>query len=200
MDAISADFEDAAASPQATQSTGASATMPVQTATPAPTMTPEVSATPLPTPVPTLTPAPTSVQIGYDAVILQYDVSGITEDEAYQMFGQPISRDLVEYPDSTDVFLTYDTFILKFYNEDDTTTNCYEVQIISTPCPIDVFGLEIGMGTADVEAEMAGSPFELDYQEEDGSYWVYSNLMTGQNIFVDFIDGTVIDFSVFYSP
>jgi hypothetical protein len=165
---------------------------PAQTPLPAPTDMPAQAQSPAPTPAP-------FAGVDFNSIVVGYEGPGITEDMAYRMFGQPLNREPVDYPDSVSIFLTYDSFVLKFPTEGEAAA-CYEVEITKAPCPISVFGLEVGMDMAQVEVIMANTPFETDYQDPDEAYWTYTNLSTGQMIFIDFSNRIVTDYSVFYAP
>ena len=154
-----------------------------------------------PEPIETPTATEDAMLLDYSWIIGYYDVPGITEEEAYEYLGDPQYRETIDTPDAVEIYLNYGSFILKFLSYDgETSGTCFEVQIISTPCPIEVYGLEIEMDSSAVDSTLAGSPFELTYEDPDGSYWVFSDPSAGHELFINFADGSVWDYAIFYSP
>ena len=190
--------KEEALTPQITES---ETPLPSQTASAAaPAVSPSAQPSVVPSPSPSVVPpapepspsAPsTAVSIDFTNIIGKTGAAAITEDQAIQMFGQPLSRekgvdDADEYVD-----LKYDSFILEFSLVNGKTTNCISVEVTANPAPIAMCGLAIGMSAADSDAIMKAANFAVSYDPKDGTLLDYKNASTGQEIEVDYNNGVV---------
>ena len=148
----------------------------------------------IPTEAPVFSSEPVPDTVDYSAIIGDKNTPGITEEQATELFGNPITHNVENFPDgSASLFLAYDTFTLKYFIENGNTTYCREIEITKTPSRISVYGLSMGMGADDVDAILASSPFEINYKDPDGSYCVFDDKLSGCQISIYFADGIVDD-------
>jgi hypothetical protein len=156
------------------------------------------SATPAPyeTLKPTTTPAqpaPSAATVLFSDIIGQTGVAAITEDQAIQMFGQPLSRELGQ--DDADYFmdLKYNSFTLTFTVINGITTTCEGISVFANPCLIGMCDLAIGMNVDNVKTKMTAAQFVVEsaYNPEYGAYEYYKNAFTGHEIAIEYVDGIV---------
>ena len=111
-------YEDVSAQTELTQATaadggGETAETPQETAAPSIGVTTETpQRTEMAAPPPD---EPTGYITGYENIIAQFNVPGITQQEAYVLFGEPQFEGTVEYVDETYLELIYDGFICVFF-------------------------------------------------------------------------------------
>lgn len=165
-----------------------------------PTDTPKKTLKPLPTQKPEITPQQLPGYSYFD-IIYRFEFEGLTEKEVIQIFGEPNSTDEEWYGDMVYTRLFYDTFYLEFpQDEDGDISNCQGIYVFDTPSPVWPYKLEVGMDVSNVESAFTDSPFVLDYQEDDNSYWAYTDFDTGHMLFIDFEDDKVTGFDIVYVP
>lgn len=139
--------------------------------------------------------------IKYDTLLVGRTSPGITEQEAYALFGDPITSDPIDYDDETYIEFRYDSFLLRFLYKGDDMMPCSEIEVTGRPCPVYVCGLSVGMTSEEASYSLGSSPFTYVYSTQDDSCWVYEDAENGYGLVIYFSDsGTVADILVSYNP